>query len=303
MFFSIWCKRLTRMMVAWVRRLTGYEAKMLALGRLLSLVVCEKTNINSLCDVEFRVFSQYGDDGIIQWLVNNIDLQHKTFIEFGVEDYRESNTRFLMMHDNWSGLVMDGSAWNIGLIRKSEYFWQYDLEAKCAFIDCDNVNELIAASGFRGEIGLLHIDIDGNDYWVWKAIDVVRPAIVIVEYNSVFGDRPVTVPYREDFSRGRAHFSNLYFGASLSALCLLAKEKGYAFIGSNRAGNNAFFVRRDKLNGSVCEIPYNEGYVFSKFRESRDLAGRLTYISGAARPDVIRGMPVFNVVERRLEPF
>jgi len=217
-------------------------------------------------------------------------------VEFGVQDYRESNTRFLMMNDNWSGLVMDGSPENVAAIINSEYYWQYDLSAKTAFIDCDNINDLISARGFEREVGLLHIDIDGVDYWIWKAIEVVSPIILILEYNSVFGiDRAITVPYDNKFDRTNAHHSNLYFGASLRALYQLSSQKGYAFIGCNSAGNNAYFIRRDKLNDVVTEASLEIGYVLSKFRESRDKNGNLTYLTGFDRSKIIKGMKVFDV--------
>lgn len=120
------------------------EHQTLMIGRLLSESTKTKKHIDSLSEVEFKVFSQFGDDGIIQWLVNNLEFPNKTFIEFGVEDYRESNTRFLMMNDNWSGLVMDGSESNIARIINSDYFWKYELFAKTVFIDLENINELLS---------------------------------------------------------------------------------------------------------------------------------------------------------------
>ena len=94
---------------------------------------------------------------------------------------------------------------------------------------------------------MLHIYLDGNDYWIWKEINVVTPVIAILEYNSVFGvDRAITISDDRKFIRTKAHHSNLYFSASLRALYVLAKEKGYSFVGCNSARNNAYFVRNDK---------------------------------------------------------
>ncbi len=98
------------------------EQLLLMMGKLLSEQAKNKKQIASLNEVEFKVFSQFGDDGIIQWLANNLEFSNKTFIEFGVEDYEESNTRFLLMNDNWSGFVMDGSRPNVEHIIRSEYF-------------------------------------------------------------------------------------------------------------------------------------------------------------------------------------
>jgi hypothetical protein len=279
-----------------------HEAQMLLLGKMAAAEVKARDSVRSLCEVEFKVFSQWGDDGIIQWLVHHLDLRSRTFVEFGVENYREANTRFLLMNDNWAGLVIDGSQTHIDNIRKAPYFWQYDLQALCAFIDRDNINDLIASAGFRGEIGILHIDLDGNDYWIWQAIKVVEPEVLILEYNAVFGaDRAITTPYDAGFLRTVAHHSNLYFGASLRALHRLSTERGYAFIGCNSAGNNAYFVRRDRLNKIVREVSFEAGFIPSKFREGRDAQGQLTLLGGDERMKQIRGMPVFNVLTQELE--
>lgn len=272
------------------------------MGKLLVESVKNKEKVRSLIEAEFKVFSQCGDDGIIQWLIYNIDIPHKTFIEFGVQNYRESNTRFLMMNDNWSGFVMDSSEAFVRQIINSEYYWKYDLDARAAFVDCDNINGLILDRKFHSEVGILHIDIDGNDYWVWDAIDVIDPIIVIMEYNSVFGcTRAITIPYKKDFDRTAAHHSNLYYGASLPAFCHLASKKGYAFIGSNSTGNNAYFVRCDRLNEVVRECSLEYGYISSKFRESRDENGQLTYLFGVKRNEAIKGMPVINVLTSQEE--
>ena len=278
------------------------EQHLLLLGRVLSENVRSKKTISSLSEVEFKVFSQWGDDGIIQWLVNNLKFPHKTFVEFGVANYRESNTRFLMMNNNWSGLVMDGSRSNVEQIINSEYFWMFALSAKAVFIDADNINEILSSSGLDKEIGILHIDLDGNDYWIWKEIDVISPVVVILEYNSIFGiERAVSIPYEKNFSRTMAHSSNLYYGASLPALYALSVQKGYAFIGCNSAGNNAYFVRRDKLNETIRETTLESGYVPSLFRESRAPDGRLTHLGGRDRIALIRGLPVYNTETNQIE--
>lgn len=279
------------------------ENQSLLMGRLLVELIKNKKNPGSLAEVEFKVFSQFGDDGIIQFLINNLHIPEKTFIEFGVEDYQEANTRFLLMNNNWSGLILDGSKQNVKRIINSGYYWKFQLIARCAFVTVENINQLISDEGIQEDIGLLHIDLDGNDYWVWKALDVVKPFIAIIEYNSVFGiDRPITIPYEKKFQRTKAHYSNLYFGASLGALHHLAQQNGYAFIGCNSSGNNAYFIRRDRLNANLKERSLKDGYVLSRLRESRDKNGNLTYFSGEDRLKMIKGMPVFNVANNQIEP-
>jgi hypothetical protein len=251
---------------------------------------------------EFKIFSQFGDDGIIQFLVQNIDISNKFFVEFGVENYTESNTRFLLINNNWSGLIMDCSEENINTVKNDEIYWKYDLTAISEFVTKENINHILKIQGVTGEIGLLHIDIDGNDYWIWKAIEIIDPIIVIIEYNSVFGfQNAITVPYKKDFNRTLAHYANLYWGASLLSLCDLAKEKGYVFIGCNSAGNNAYFVRKDRIKINIPILTPTKGYVESKFRESRDRSGRLTFIRGKNRHREIIGLPVYNTRTNKIE--
>ncbi|GAA0537841.1 MULTISPECIES: hypothetical protein [Rheinheimera] len=269
------------------------------LGKLLAKL--NHGTVTSLQDAEFRVFSQFGDDGIIQYLVDTLKIENKRFIEFGVENYNESNTRFLLENNNWQGLVIDGSEKNVQYIKNTTNYWRHDLSAVCEFVTAENINAIIENSGFNGDIGLLHIDIDGNDYWLWKAITVVRPIIVIVEYNSLFGaKRSITVPYEPDFVRYKKHYSGLYAGASLRALCQLADEKGYRFVGCNSAGNNAYFVLAEQavaLKALTCE----QGYVLAKFKEHRDEQGQLTFTRGSEAIESLRGMPVFNTRNHQLE--
>jgi len=251
--------------------------------------------IADLSDVEFSVFSQWGEDGIIDWLVSRIPDLPKTFVEFGVENYIESNTRLLLPMHNFTGLVLDASDKNVNTISSSGLTWRHNLSAKCEFINVSNINSLIVEGGLEGNIGLLSIDLDGNDYWVWEAINVVNPGIVVIEYNAVFGDLyHVTVPYRPDFQRTKAHFSNLYFGSSLLALISLGCKKGYTFIGTTSSGVNAFFVRNDFAPNIISNITTINAYP-SLFRESRDAHGKLTYLSGLARCKEIIDCSLWNL--------
>lgn len=251
--------------------------------------------IKSLEEVEFQVYSQFGEDGIIQWLIHNVEIKEKVFIEFGVEDYTEANTRFLLMNNNWTGFVMDGSKDNINRLQNWKYLWKYDLLEKAAFITKDNINQLLTDAGFVGDIGILSIDLDGNDYWVLNAIDCVQPRILICEYNSIYGDEEsVCVPYDETFERTKKHYSNLYWGASITAYRDWAEKNGYYYMGSNSAGNNAFFVRKDCI--SLDKVPANANvFTLSKYRESRDEKGNLTYLRGRERLECIKGMELVNL--------
>ena len=259
------------------RRFNSLSERLIRVQEALGRIEMRQTSTAKLEDAEFRVFSQWGEDGIIQQLIRRIRIERRVFVEFGVENYLESNTRFLLTNNQWSGLVIDGSQENIAYIKQDIIYWASNLKAECAFIDTDNINQLLRSNGITGDIGLLSVDIDGNDYWVWQAIDAVSPRIVICEYNSHFGpDAEVTTPYDPAFVRGSAHYSHIYYGASITALTSLAARKGYSLVAGNRASNNVFFVRNDVLSDLPVKTP-TEVYRRAQFREFHDEQGRLTF--------------------------
>jgi hypothetical protein len=254
---------------------------------------------------EFRVFSQFGEDGLIQFLVQRVPIENRIFVELGVEDYSESNTRFLLVNDAWQGLIVDAGTDHHRFLADSRLAWRTTVDAMTSFIDRDNVNDVIRGGGVAGDIGLLSIDIDGNDYWVLDAIDCVSPRILVAEYNSLFGpERAVTVPYDPRFVRGQKHYSNLYWGASLAAIAQVADTKRLALVGGNRAGNNAFFVRRDAL-GHIAERSPSDCWRPAQFRESRGPDGALTYLSDdQVKLRLLRDLPLADLddggAERRI---
>ena len=263
-----------------------------ALGRIETKLNQDESDINK---AEFRVYSQWGEDGIIQFLINDIEIKNKVFIEFGVESYIEANTRFLLINNNWAGLIIDGDQKNIDSIKQDKIYWRYNLKVDANFITKQNINQLFINNGIKGEIGILSVDIDGNDYWVLDSIDVVNPCIIICEYNSVFGpDKKVTTPYRDDFVRSKAHYSNVYYGSSISALNDLAERKGYSLVYGNKNGNNVFFVRNDLMQ-NFKKITPQEAYIRAQFREARDIEGNLTFLSFEKRVELIDNLNVYDL--------
>lgn len=254
-------------------------------------------------DFEFSVYSQNGEDGILDLLIEALELDSihspypRAFVEFGVQDYTESNTRYLLKKRNFMGFIMDGSATHIESIKQDGIYWKHDLEAQCAFITKDNINTLIKQwldSRKLDNIAILSIDIDGVDYFVWEAIECVKPAIVVVEYNAIFGESLcVSVPYRADFDRFLAHHSGLYFGASIKALISLGKSKGYIFVGADSSGTNAFFIHQSlesKLPFSTA--PLQEYCSTHHARQSRDTFGNLSFLQGDERLKAIKHLPL-----------
>jgi len=258
--------------------------------------------ILDLHQAEFKVFSQFGDDGIIQYLVHRLQPLPETFVEFGAENYRESNTRFLLVNNNWRGLVLDGDENSINYIQQDEIYWRHTLTARHAFITRENINELLQEAGFAGEIGLLSIDIDGNDYWVWEKVAIIDPVIVIIEYNSIFScDLAVTIPYDPKFVRHQAHYSGLFWGASLEAFKLLADRKGYSLVGCNSAGINTYFVRNDKV-ADLPVLSVQDAFVDARFRDSRDENGKLNFLTGAERFNAIAELDVHDLRQNKIVP-
>lgn len=285
---------LSRDLSLYVEQLEGLK---ILQGRALARANAARAPFKGLRDAEFKVFSQFGEDGILQHLIRETGIrrEEETFIEFGVQHYMESNTRFLLMNDNWRGLIMDGSEASMRFVQSLDLYWRHDLTALHAWIDRDNIDTLIRDAGFAGDLGILSIDIDGNDYWVWERIEAVNPVIVVAEYNSLFGaSHAVTVPYDPGFDSARAHASGLYWGASIRALAGLAERRGYALVGSNHAGNNAFFVRRDRL-GRLEAVSAQDAHVDARFRISRNTAGQLDFIGLEARRQAIRDLPLVVV--------
>lgn len=196
----------------------------------------------------FSVFSQYDEDGLINLLINGFDDIPKNFIEFGVGDFSEANCRFLIESLAWRGAIFEGNkkAFNRSCAR--DFYWKKNLSIFNKFLTKDNIQNELSKNNFVNNLGILSVDVDGNDWYLLEKSLIFNPYIIIVEYNSLFGSKyPVSIPYDPNFNRSRAHKSNLYYGASLKAFEYLLFDKGYKLVGTNSAGNNAFFVKEDKF--------------------------------------------------------
>ena len=235
--------------------------------------------LKNLSEVEFRVFSQWGEDGIIDWVIKKFPNIPKSFLEIGTQDYKESNTRFLLINKNWDGFLIEGNDKEVKKIKSQRIYWKHQLKVKNEFITKENINNVIKKLNVPKKLGLLSLDIDGVDYWILKKLSILEPSIVICEYNSLYGlNKSITVPYKKDFDRSKEHYSNLYYGASIKAFIDLMKTKKYFLLGTNTAGNNAFFMRNNFLK-EVNKIIEEKKIFTSKFRESRNKNGNLTFLS------------------------
>lgn len=199
----------------------------------------------------YKIYSQNDEDGIVAEIFRRIGVTGRTFVEFGVETGVECNTAKLLV-EGWRGLWIESNPQSAAAIRENcaPFIKERKLTLAESRVTAENINGMIADGGLRGEVDLLGIDIDSNDYWVWKAIDVIDPRVVVIEYNASL--RPplsLVVPYRAD---GQWDGSN-HYGASLEALVRLAAEKGYRIVGCSIAGVNAFFVRADLCGDRFLE--------------------------------------------------
>ena len=276
-----------------------YEKKIFLEGINSSKIQKQTKIINDLSDVEFSVFSQWGDDGIINWLVENLNIKKKIFIEIGTENYKESNTRFLLMKRNWTGYLIEGDKNHALDIKKQKIYWKYDLNIISKYVDRENINHIFNKLKLPKDIGLLSLDIDGIDYWVWEKIETIKPIIFICEYNAVFGDlNSLTIPYIKNFNRYKYHHSNLAFGASIKAFQKLATKKGYILLGTNSNGVNAYFIRKEYYNELKKKIR-NIKKFSSKFRESRDKNYKKNFLRGIERKKKIEDVELINLDKKK----
>jgi hypothetical protein len=191
----------------------------------------------------FKVYSQHDEDGIIEEIFRRIGTTDRFFVEFGVGDGLENCTAYCLLKE-WSGTWIDGSALCYeGILKNLDFLIQAKrLRAKYSFITAENIEDLFRELEVPLEFDFLSIDIDRNDYWIWKAISSYRPRVVAIEYNSSFKQSVAcTVPYGPTAIWDQTN----YFGASLKAFEFLGRQKGYTLVGCNYTGVTAFFVRDD----------------------------------------------------------
>lgn len=230
-----------------------------------------------------RVFSQFEEDGIVLFLLATLGASTNTFVDVGAGDgVFASNCANLAINFGFHGLLVDGSA---TLVERGKKFYGEHPDTSLypptfvhASVTPANVNELVRAAGLSGDIDLLSIDIDGNDYWIWEALTVVSPRVVLIETHPELGRRSLVAPYADDPSNvpGRpAHF----LGASPAAMTVLARRKGYRLVAANRFGFNLFYVRDDLARDRFAELSVDE-----LFRHPRAVERQLP-------PGALEGLP------------
>lgn len=206
-----------------------------------------------LLHYEHKAYSQNGEDGIIREIFNRIGYTNRNFVEIGASNGKENNTAFLLSQ-GWSGIWIDGSKKNC--VQAKQLFSllvdEKKLDILQAYVDKDNIEDLLRSHRVSSGLDLLSIDIDGNDYWIWKEITHFRPRVVVIEYNAFF---PADMQWIMPYNKPHLWDGSVNHGASLKSLEKLGKQKGYYLVGCDFAGINAFFVRKE-LCKNLFEDPY-----------------------------------------------
>lgn len=218
--------------------------------------------VRSLSDTEYSIFSQWGEDGILDFLCESLGVKRPTVVDFGAGDVRYSNFRWLLQSRGGSGVFVDARPDLAESLDSSGLRLYTDSHTIKTFLNYENSKETFqtACGLLEGrELDFFSLDIDGQDYWVLESLEDIRPKVILLEYQAYLGSElAVTVPRSLTFDRASAHFSLIYYGASLLAFKTLLSARGYQLVGSNRQRSNAFFVRKDLIAGTKIaqmEIP------------------------------------------------
>jgi len=224
------------------------------------------------------VFSQFEEDGMLLFIFAVIGMDCKSFIEIGSDDGVNSNSANLYFNFGWHGLFIDANPRSVSrgrkFFQKYPHPWFYQPQFICAKVTRENINDLISKADVGGEVGLLSIDIDGNDYWIWDAITVVDPQVVIIETHNAFGMKNIVVPYDPDYAFPGRH--ELYHGASPIAMTKLANRKGYRLVGANDLGFNFIFLKNGIADTLIPEVEVES---VLKHPSLRDMNPRFAEIS------------------------
>lgn len=233
-----------------------------------------------LSDTGFKVFSQFEEDGMLLFIFSVIGMKHKTFVDIGSNDCINSNCANFAVNFYWHGLFIDSDkdALDIGrhFYKKHPDPWSYKPVFVCEKVNRENINTTIKNAGFEGPIDLLSIDIDGNDYWIWDAITVISPNVVIIEAKVEYGMNDAVVPYNADYS----HLTKnpMYNGASPFAMNQLAKKKGYRLVGANAYGHNMIFIKKELAADYIPEVTVESILTHPKTKESLNEFDRVKHL-------------------------
>lgn len=230
-------------------------------------------------EVGFRVFSQFEEDGILLYIFSLIGTTNKRVVEICAGDGRECMAANLIINHGWEGLLFDGNKDQVeqGIKFFATHKATYLLPPifKHAWITTDNINQLISENNFKGEIDLLSLDIDGNDYYIMQAIEVIKPRVIICEtHNVIPSNLALTIPYKPDFDR-MTDLNPDFMSVSLLAMTKLLKKKGYRLIGAHKYGFNAIFMLNEVGTEYFPEVTVESVHDNSYTRFRRETAWQI----------------------------
>lgn len=214
---------------------------------------------------EFSGFSQNGEDGILDVLRNQLLNSNRYVIEIGAADGMQNNSSWLVVAEQYNGLMIDGNPKLIERAKRMILNHSIGIECISMFVSSKNIQEL-KAKALHSDPDVFSLDIDGIDYYIAKELlnGGFKPKIFAVEYNSVFGpERSMTIKYQDNFVFTNAHTTQLYYGVSIAAWRKLFSEFGYRFVTTDRQGVNAFFIDPNCFN-----IEFINGIKGSCFNEN-----------------------------------
>ena len=300
-------KKIMQSIIKILKNLKSYTVKkiLIILSNILILKSRKFYNTYTLLeDAELKFFSQNGEDGIIDFLVKKLNLKKPSFVEIGIGDYSEANTRFLYEMYYGKGLVVDINKDLKKKVLSNVSLWRGNLNILEKSVSSENINEILSDNA-KFEIDVFSIDIDGVDYWILNEIKPKIAKIIVLEYNSIFGSElEVTISNIKNFNRTNAHYSNLYYGASLKSYIKLMNKKGYYFLGVNRLRNNAFFISNDfsknEFFPNIIEYSFAD-FTNSLVRESRSEKGLLDYLSKKNRKNLIKDCYIIDLSNNKEE--
>ena len=261
-----------------------------------------RSQFRNLWDAEFKIFSQWGEDGIIFFICDRLDIWRPRMLEIGAGDFTECNSRFVAQELAGQVVVVDSDRSLATNVTNRPDAWRGTVLALTEWVTPDSAADLLLRTQrLIGYVDVLSLDIDGNDYWVLESMPLETVKVLVVEYNPLFGSElAVTVPRTDSFSRYDAHESSLYYGASLRAFIGLATDRGFDFVGTNRVGNNAFFVKSSlsrSLGIPLPDVSHLDRFVDWPIRDGRSEDGSLSLLTGLARIESMADMPLVNLMD------
>ena len=250
-----------------------------------------------LWDAEVSVFSQNGEDGILNYICDKLELGKPSVIEIGAGNFTECNSRYLAEHRSANVLAVDSRTDLESTVSKLFVYAKTNLLTRTCWVTTENINFLIESAKIEfGDVDIFSLDLDGNDYWVLEAADLSGIKVIVVEFNPLLSKTlPVSVPKDEKFDRTMKHSSWVYYGANLYAFIYLLEQRDFIFIGTTRHGSNAFFIEKSHIGRFNLLRDDLELFSDVRARESRGENGELTFTSADKRQSLIADQPVVIV--------